>query len=949
VTFNIKQKLLFIIILSVFFTGLAITVAYAYITLNQSDQENRHKIVIAKRGITDRLDDIADELNLKYQSFRLEKSIAIEALQSAKTSTIQYQQLSSFTNLGDRLGLENFAFYFLDQSKNNEQLQMYYARKFAGSVILKDGQHRLFANADTTGTSINNPAIFPLTMPSEHRDQLLVKNADLIYQSWQPYLIEEKKVNQPKEKIVGYFNLQKTIDFDLVKLADEIGVNFAFYDVNGAVLYSRISATNLILPLPTSEQYLTTSNRLDEKFDSLLTPIKLADQTVGYFSVNISSKVVTEKITNAIFLMAGVSAMIVLGVFLLASSLVSRFTSPILALANASLAIASGELNKDIEINRKDELGVLANNFNNMRQAIRQQLEDLKKEISERKTAQERVQVLSQAIEQSPISVVMTDPNGFIEYVNSAFETNTGFSLNDSLGKTPEAIGSGVNLGDQRDELKKRLLAGKAWESEFKSRKKSGEFFWEHAHVAPVFDSNGAITHYLSIREDITLKKEQEAHIYYQAHYDVLTNLPNRFLALDRLTQHLVDAGRSGKLVAVVFLDLDGFKKVNDTLGHEVGDKLLIKAADRLKGVVRKPDTVARLGGDEFVILISGLSAVSNVSGIAEKILECLKQVFVIDSRELILTASAGIAIYPSDGENVSELLKNADAAMYHSKERGRNTFSFFTKAMNQQVARQLAIEEQLHGALERGELEVYYQSQIDIKSEAIIGAEALLRWNNSALGNVSPVEFIPVAEQTGLIVSIGEFVLKQALKTLVKWREHFSRDFRIAINLSPRQFHEPNLVERVGRLISEANVPCQAIELEITEGVLMGGHDFIDVALNELSEMGICIAMDDFGTGYSSLSYLRKYPFDVLKIDRSFVKDITDDHADRELISATIAMAHGLGLKVVAEGVETSEQYDFLRTLNCDFAQGYLFSKPVTEKALLQLANNRQSNLIIL
>jgi len=940
VNLNIKQKLSIVLISSVFFTGLAITIAYSYITFSQTEKENREKLIIAEKGFSERLDKFANQLQSKFEQFQEDKKLNANIYNIVNGGLLEYHMFPAITNLADSLDIENFAFYYPNKGEEILRLRLYFSKQFNGHVIVNDGQHKLYEKGRFGSNAINNPAVFPTRVFEQRDDLLLVRNGKLIYQVWQPYFHLEENSPSGNSLIIGHFNLQKLIDLDLKKLGSEMGVDFTLYNSDGYTIISNVDAIDLVSPLPTKASYLWTFNESEERFDSLLKPLVVAEKTVGYLSVNISSEVISNKISNAIYLMAFTSLCVVLFVFAFVSSLVNRFTNPINELTNASLAISAGNLEGDIAFKRQDELGVLATNFNNMRHAIKQQLEDLKKEVSERKMAQERVQVLSQAVEQSPISVIIADPKGDIEYVNSSFEINTGYRLAESIGKKAGDLGIGISLDEHNRDLQKSLRKGITWEREIQSKRKNGEIYWEQAHVAPVVDSLGNATHYLFVSEDISLRKEQEAHIYHQAHYDALTDLPNRFLALDRLNQKIVEAERGNKLVAVVFLDLDGFKKINDTLGHEVGDKLLVKAANRLQTIVRGPDTVARLGGDEFVVILGGLSAVSNVSGIVEKILDCLKEVFLIDNRQLILTASAGISVFPSDGNNVSELLRNADSAMYHSKETGRNTFSFFTKAMNEEVARQLAIEEQLHGAIERNELEVYYQSQIDIKSNKIIGAEALLRWTNKALGSVSPAEFIPIAEQTGIIIQLGEFVLKQALKTIKKWKAVSGDRLRIAVNLSPRQFHEPMLVEKIKQALSEAQVESEFLELEITEGVLMLGHDFIDNALDELSELGIFIAMDDFGTGYSSLSYLRKYPFDVLKIDRSFVEDISTDQADKELISATVAMAHGLGLKVVAEGVETAEQHQFLKKVGCDYAQGYLFSKPMPEKSLLKLSN---------
>ena len=555
--------------------------------------------------------------------------------------------------------------------------------------------------------------------------------------------------------------------------------------------------------------------------------------------------------------------------------------------------------------------------------------------VTERKRMERQIRTLSQAVEQSPVSVIITDTEGRIEYVNSNFEKITGYSSAEVIGQNPRILSSGRTPTSRYLDLWQTLSKGETWHGEFENRKKSGELFWEQAHVAPVLDESRVVSHYLAVKEDITLRKSQEDHILHQAHFDSLTDLPNRFLALDRLSQLINEAKRNNELIGVLFLDLDDFKKINDSLGHDLGDQLLIDAASRLRRAVRAGDTVGRLGGDEFIILLGGITDAADTRPVVENLLTHFRDIFIINSRELIITASVGIAIYPNDGETTSELLRNADSAMYYSKEQGRNTYAYFTDEMNRDVSRRLGLEEQMHGALERGEFRLCYQPLMDIKQGHMMGVEALLRWDNLALGEVLPDEFIPIAEKTGMIVPIGKFVISEALSMAAQWQAFNNHHFKMAINLSPRQFRDPGLVGYIRTALEQSGFPGKSLELEITEGVLMSGYTYIASALNELNEMGVGIVMDDFGTGYSSLSYLRTYPFDILKIDRSFVNDITSDAADCELVNAAIAMAHGLGLGVVAEGVETKEQLQLLATQGCEFAQGYLFSRPVSPEEI--------------
>lgn len=443
------------------------------------------------------------------------------------------------------------------------------------------------------------------------------------------------------------------------------------------------------------------------------------------------------------------------------------------------------------------------------------------------------------------------------------------------------------------------------------------------------------------IIRDITEQHQSEQLIRKQAYFDSLTQLPNRLLALDRLSQLTVEATRNDEKAAVFFLDLDDFKKINDSLGHEAGDKVLIETANRLQRALRKADTIGRLGGDEFIILSKGISTQQNAVGIAEKLLQNFREPFTIEGRELMLTISIGVAMFPDNGKSVSDLLRNADTAMYQAKALGRNTYSFFTNQMNTVIQRRLTIEEQMRGALQRNEFILYYQPQFDVKKNEIIGAEALLRWLNPVLGSVAPDEFIPIAEKTGVIISIGEFVIKESLSLLNRWKnvEQLNRNFSIAVNLSPSQFKDLSLFNFIKTSLSNANIEPQSLELEITEGVLMSGESSITDTLNDITNLGVILSMDDFGTGYSSLSYLRKYPFNVLKIDRGFINGITKNNEDYSLVEATIAMSHGLGLKVVAEGVETKEQLTILKELGCDLAQGYYFSKPIPEQDLIDFS----------
>lgn len=576
---------------------------------------------------------------------------------------------------------------------------------------------------------------------------------------------------------------------------------------------------------------------------------------------------------------------------------------------------------------------------------------ELRAEVDQRRAAETQLRLV---LEGARLGFWDQDVRSGKFLVNDRWLEILGLTRGDSRGDHANEAGDWTERIHPEDKPKTLAVMAKRLREEsgsdgveFRMRHQDGHWVWIHSAGAVVSRDavSGEPLRLCGIHQDITERMQQQEQILRQAHFDALTELPNRFLVLDRLSQLLKDAYRNRERVAVLFLDLDDFKKVNDSLGHDTGDKLLKQAADRLSSVVRGGDTIGRLGGDEFIVLLGSLEDATNARPVAETLLSQFNAPFLIDNREMILTASIGISLYPDDGDTSSELLRNADSAMYHSKEQGRNTYSYFTDEMNRGVSRRLQLEEQMHGALSRHEFRVCYQPKVKLGNGRIVGAEALLRWHNPALGEVSPLELIPIAEHNGLIVPIGRFVLKEAVDQAAQWRRAFGDAFTMAVNLSPRQFRDPNLLDFIERTVSEAGVAAASLELEMTEGVLMSGYAQIDDKLAALNQLGVRIAMDDFGTGYSSLSYLRSYPFDVLKIDREFVSDVTHDAADQALVSAAIAMAHGLGLEVVAEGIETPEHVAFLRRQGCDFGQGYFFGKPMTAAEMTALLREQDGD----
>ncbi len=562
------------------------------------------------------------------------------------------------------------------------------------------------------------------------------------------------------------------------------------------------------------------------------------------------------------------------------------------------------------------------------------------RDITDRVRAEERLRKLSQAVEQSPVSVIITDLNGAIEYVNPKFEEVTGYRLEEVQGSNPRVLKSGHTASAEYRTLWETIKRGDIWRGEFLNRRKNGELFWEYASISPIRNAQGDVDHFLAVKEDITVRKEYEQRLLHQESYDALTELPNRMLAADRVGQAVVHARREGRRVGVVSLYLDNFKNINDSLGHGSGDEVLLQLARRLVAAMREGDTVARLGGDEFLIVLAELATPEDAERVLDKVRTVFERPFLVEDKSIYLTPSMGVTVAPDDSEDVHILLRNADAALHRAKELGRNMTQFFTPEMNERAIKRLELELQLRHAQERGELSLHYQPQVISGSGRVIGAEALLRWQHPSFGAVSPERFIPLAEETGLIVSMGRWVLETACREAVAWPQ----PLRVSVNVSSRQFRDGDLVETVLQVLNDTGLAPERLELEVTESLLLQDMEGTAQILERLQLLGVRIALDDFGTGYSSLSYLKRFPFGVLKIDRSFVNDIIDDPDDAALCEAIIQMAHVLNLKVIAEGVETAEQMEYLAARGVDLVQGYYYSRPLpAAEFLLYLARNDQ------
>ena len=547
------------------------------------------------------------------------------------------------------------------------------------------------------------------------------------------------------------------------------------------------------------------------------------------------------------------------------------------------------------------------------------------------------------AVENSDNSIVITDANSNIIYVNDIFEHDTGYTKEEVIGKNPRILKSGENSQEFYYKMHETLNRGEKWEGEFINKRKDGTLFYEKASITPVY-VQGKLAKYLAINLNITDYIEQKREVEYMAYHDALTSLPNRMNVEEYLEHRLIVAKRQSSRISILFIDLDRFKIINDTLGHDVGDELLIQSAKRMKGALRESDMLARIGGDEFVIILESLNEDYSAAQVSQKILELFSEPIMTSNHRLNVTLSIGIAIFPDDGMDCKTIFKHADVAMYKAKASGKNTYRYYKKQLSIDVHNRLTMEQTMKEALDNQEFYVMYQPKYNLHNNTVVGLEALVRWKSDVLGIVSPLQFIPVAEDTGYILEIGRLVFKQACHDFLHFKQICPNLEVIAVNISAIQLYQDNFVDDMATITKEIGIETSAIVLEITESHIMKNTKYSMNVLSRLKELGFAISIDDFGTGHSSMSYLKQFPIDELKIDKSFVDELPHDVNDVAIAKAIIVLSQSLGYINVAEGIENAEQEQFLADNGCQIGQGYYFCVPLVKKKLVQFLQEHSS-----
>jgi len=551
-------------------------------------------------------------------------------------------------------------------------------------------------------------------------------------------------------------------------------------------------------------------------------------------------------------------------------------------------------------------------------------------QASKQRELEAELQRLKKAVEQSPVTVVISDVTGAIQYVNPAFTSTSGYSAEEVLGKNPRILKSGETRPEAYAAMWRSLAHGEPWAGQFHNKRKDGSLYWEEAVISPVRDSQGMITHFIAVKQDVTARREAEARARFLAFHDPLTELPNRLVARNEMNEAIRRADYTGGKAALLFIDVDNFKRVNDSLGHGVGDHLLQELVQRLTTCMREEDTLTRVSGDEFLVVAPGLHKADVVEGIAGRIRRALSAPLKVDEIEIPTTVSIGASVYPDDGVSFEELHRQADLAMYCAKREGRDTFRIYNKSMEADAHEYVLTVNGLRKALERGEFVLHYQPQVHLETGEVVAVESLVRWNHPELGLVPPAKFIPIAEDSGLIVEIGNWIIREACRQGAEWHRMGLSGLRVATNLSAVQLRRGGVNQIVSACLAESNLRPEALELELTESALIHDNAGVAAQLKQLRSLGVRIALDDFGTGYSNFIYLKQFELDRLKIDQSFIRNITSNSGDVAIVRSIVQLARNFGLETVAEGVETEEVLKVVRRAGCDHVQGYFLARPM-------------------
>ena len=642
---------------------------------------------------------------------------------------------------------------------------------------------------------------------------------------------------------------------------------------------------------------------------------------------------------NAEFMLTLFSLLLALAAFAIAVLVVQRrVLKPLLALEQSANTISSGNLGHVTPVNSADELGRLAAAFEHMRLSL------LAAE-QERNVTMQEMRKLNTAIEHSVSSVIITDERGVIEYVNPQFTETSGYPLEEVRGRHVSILKSGYTPPDHYQGMWETLQGGKAWKGDLLNRRKDGELYWESVSISPICDESGRIIHFISIQHDISDRKRIEARLDFISSYDPLTRLPNRALLNLRFSEARTAARRDNTRVALLTIGIRHFKRINDSLGHDVGDHFLCEIATRLTHATREHDTVSRLSGSEFAILLTGIADSDDVIGLTRSLLDALRRPLFIDNHVLQPSLHAGIALLPDDGDTLDQLLTSSSMALHQAERDGGEPFMFFTEALNAEAQARLSLESALRLALSCNQLELHYQPKVELATGRIVGAEALARWRHPETGEfVPPDRFIPISEESGLIHELGDWALRQACRQNRAWQDAGLPRVPVAVNISALQLQQRGLPDQISAILLETGLDPQYLEVELTESAVMDNPEEAAIALRLLKSIGLAIGIDDFGTGYSSLAYLNRFPVDMLKIDRSFISSLETDPSAVAIASSVIVLAHRMGLRVVAEGVESRPQLAFLTAQACDEIQGYYFSQPLPATEFAELLRSGRS-----